>query len=309
MIPRASSLTLALGLVLVPVTSSAQQRVHVDARGAQGVRADLERIVASEEGNGWFLDRTHFDAIYPVLLQTVCRASSAAREDVLATLDEESKAAGDPRELFNQDGRRSSRVDEALHLQRMRDALQRTLDTAERDCPFWVRPSVGYDGRQTDRKRFSLSLETGGLFQVRQSAGAWGYGAGGGVRILPGYGFGRFSLLGGIELTGGAMTNVVSQSQFTINYLPAIPLVLRIHDTNWHYDFEIAGVGLFQGDNTALSMGTRVGMGIGLSALRTRFFIPWAGLAVAYEYYFENDRRPMAHFFRGGLRIGFQWDP
>ena len=37
--------------------------------------------------------------------------------------------------------------------------------------------------------------------------------------------------------------------------------------------------------------------------------IPWAGAALAYDYYFESGGRQPAQFLRGGLRIGASYDP
>jgi hypothetical protein len=94
-----------------------------------------------------------------------------------------------------------------------------------------------------------------------------------------------------------------------INYFPAIPVLVRFHDGGWHYDAEVGAVGLFQADDSSLSLGTRIGGAIGIKALRTRGVLPWAGLAIAYERYFESGGRPRAHFVRGGLRVGLMWGP
>jgi hypothetical protein len=278
-------------------------------RGAAGIRADLERIVSSEEGSGWFLDRTHYTAIYPVVLQSVCAATAPARQRAERQLAEESRDLGSAESLYEEDGKKSSRVQLALHVEHMHGALERAIAGADHDCPFWTEPIVGYDGRQTDRNRFTLSLETGGLAQLRRSAGAWGYGGGAGLRILPGYGFGKVTVLGGLELAGGAIATVGETTSVVVNYLPALPLVLRLRSTSWHVDFEVAALGLFQSNNADWSYGARAGVGLGVSGLRTRFFIPWVGVAAAYDYFAESAARPSAHFFRGGLRLGFQWDP
>ena len=66
---------------------------------------------------------------------------------------------------------------------------------------------------------------------------------------------------------------------------------------------------MFQADDQDFSYGVRIGGTIGVAALRTRGFLPWAGLAVACERYFENDARAAATFVRGGLRVGLMWDP
>jgi hypothetical protein len=82
-----------------------------------------------------------------------------------------------------------------------------------------------------------------------------------------------------------------------------------VHEVAWHYDFEVAPVSLFQASNSNLSYGGRVGFGIGVSALRTRGFIPWAGAALAYDHYFESGGRAAAQFVRAGLRVGAVYAP
>ena len=37
--------------------------------------------------------------------------------------------------------------------------------------------------------------------------------------------------------------------------------------------------------------------------------MPWARVTVACEHYAESGNRPSAHFLRGGVRLGFVWDP
>jgi hypothetical protein len=85
--------------------------------------------------------------------------------------------------------------------------------------------------------------------------------------------------------------------------------VIRHRDIDWHYDFELGPVALFQADNTGLSYGGRVGIAFGVFALRTQGVIPWGGIAGSYEYYLDGPARPEAHFLRGGLRFGIIWDP
>lgn len=281
-----------------------------DERGAAGLRADLERIVSAEEGGGWFVDRTHIDAMYPALIQSVCRATPSARGLALAQIGALAARTGDPRALFVSDGAMTSRVERALHIAHVRAALEAAVAGAEKDCPFWALPVAGFDGRQTDRNRWTLSLESGGLLQLRRTNGAFTYGGAGTARILPGYGFGRVSILAGFEFAGGAMLKPGDgASTFVVNYFPSIPIVVRFHDVTWHYDFEVAGVSLFQADDAHVSYGVRFGFGLGLHVLRTRSFLPWAGAAIAYEHYFESGGRPVADFVRAGFRVGFQWDP
>jgi hypothetical protein len=297
-------------LVLALASSPALGQTR-DARGAAGLRVDVERILSSEESGGWFVDRFHYDAIYPNVLQSFCRASPEARSEVMARVAIEQEQAGDPRLLFERSGKVvTSEVEKAAHLWRMRHVLEMAQSGAEKDCPFWVQPKRGYDGRQTDRNRFTLSLETGGLLQIRHTQDNVTYGGGGVVRLLPGYGFGHVSVLAGIEFAGGAMLRQrEGESGFVVNYFPAIPVLVRVHSGNWHFDFEGAAVSLFQADDGRFSHGARAGFAVGLSALRTRFIVPWAGAAIAYEHYFPGGGRPAADFVRAGLRVGFVWDP
>jgi hypothetical protein len=148
------------------------------------------------------------------------------------------------------------------------------------------------------------------MIQVRQTQGDWTYGGGGVIRLLPSYGFGgRVTLLGGFEFGGGAMLKSGGgPTEFVVNYFPALPVVLRLHDGMWHYDLETAAVTLVQADDHRTSYGVRAGAAIGVSALRTRSFLPWAGVAIAYEHDFAGVR-PRAEFFRAGLRVGAMWDP
>jgi hypothetical protein len=230
----------------------------------------------------------------------------------MAELERRVALAGDPRALYEAAGRRRSRaVSHALDVGRQHRALRLASAGAEQDCPFWVEADPEFQGRQTDRNRFTLSLETGGNAQLRQTAGTWTLGGGGLARVLPGYGFGgRFSVLAGIEFGGGAMLRPnTDPTEFVINYFPALPIILRLHDVAWHYDFELAPVAIFQADDGDFSFGGRAGFSMGLFALRTRGVLPWAGAAIAYEHYVESGGRPAAHFIRGGLRVGVVWDP
>lgn len=278
-----------------------------DAAGAAGLRTDLDRIISGEETTGWFLDRAHYEAMHPAVVQSVCRTTPEARQYLFEELSFELAQVGDPRTLFDRaGGKMTSDVEKALHLTRMKTALARAMDGA--DCPFWVKPVAGYQGRQTDRNRFTINLETGGLVQFRYSEKVT-VGAGPSIRVLAGLGFGHTSILTGAEFAGGPMLDENDASKLVLNYFPAIPFVVRIRDVSWTYSFETGLVSLFTGNNLEPSYGLRAGFGIGLMALRTRYFIPWAGIAAYYEHYFPGADRSAIEFLRGGLRIGIMYDP
>lgn len=298
--------------VALPLLSASPARASELSPAAEALLADVERIVDAEESSGWFLDDQAHDSIRGTVLDSVCRAPRPARGEALRELQQRHAALGKARERFEQAGNQlTDEVEEALFVERQLAALTFAVERAGEDCPFWLGVEPDFQGRQTDRNRFSLSLESGGNAQLRETEGTWTLGGGGLLRILAGYGFGgRATVLGGIEFGGGAMIKPRTEpTEFVINYFPALPVVLRLRNLAWHYDIEAAPVALFQADNGDFSYGVRGAFGIGLSALRTRGFLPWGGAALAYEYYVPSGGRAAQHFIRGGLRVGFMWDP
>jgi hypothetical protein len=297
----------ALAIVSICLAASAADT----SEEAAGLISDLARIVDTQETVGWFLDSEALESIRETVMESICRTSPEARGYALAELERRKARFGDARALYERSGRVMTRdVKNALSLERQHRALEMGLERAH-DCPFWVEADGYFQGRQTDRNRFTLSVETGGNAQIRQTEGTWTLGGGGLGRLLPGYGFGGdYSLLIGVEFGGGAMLRPrTTPTEFVINYFPALPVVFRIHDVAWHYDIEAGPVALFQADDGSFSFGVRGGFATGVAALRTRGVIPWGGAALAYEHYFPSGGRARAHFIRGGLRVGIVWDP
>jgi len=292
-------------LLLLPRLARAQ-----DDEGARSLLSDVARVVAAEEADDWFADREVLLALEQHLLPSVCRATPAARASALAGLRKRAAELGDPKLLFAERGEVTGEVSAALTADRRVRALQVAL-ARQGECPFWIRPESGFQGLQSDRKRLTLSLESGGNVQFRVMRQHLTFGAGGSGRLLAGWGFdGKYSLLFGPELGGSALLRPNSNaSAFVINYFPALPLLLRSRQLTWHYELEAAPVALFEADNTRLSYGARIGGAFAFTALRHRNVLPWAGLALSYEYYFDGGGRGPIHFFRGGLRIGLPWDP
>ena len=182
-----SLLRLALGCALIlcaasPAHAQASgaardaQGAERDAQGAASLLTDLERIVTSTESGGWFLDSEAYRSVLPPLLESVCRASSAARSEALECARTRSHALGDPRALFAADGERSARFEQAISAERQQRALEQALARADADCPFWVPARPGFESRQTDHGRWALSVETGGNLQLRRTAGRWTFG-------------------------------------------------------------------------------------------------------------------------------------
>jgi hypothetical protein len=272
---------------------------------------DLERIVDAEENSGWLLDEAAQRQIQPDVMQSVCRALPAVRASALERLEGESRKLGDARRLYIRAHEQlTPDARAALSASRRASALQQAIAIAPEQCPFWLRPDASFRGLQSTRDRVVFNFDTGGTAQLRKTEGSWTLGAGGFGRVLAGYSFTHFTLLSGIEFGGGALLQPkTNPTQFVINYLSALPVVLRLQRKAWHLDLEGAPVGLFQAGNTALSYGVRSGLLVGFSSLRLRGVLPWVGLGVASEYHFGNTSRPAATYFRGGVRVGGVWDP
>jgi hypothetical protein len=281
-----------------------------DPEGAQSLVLDVERVVAAHEVDDWFADSEAMRSIEMHLLPSVCRASPQARTAALSALEAKHTALGDAKQLYEKRREMSGDVARALTAERELKALSVTLARQD-ECPFWVKAEPGFHGLQSDRKRVTLSVESGGDVRLRVAHQHVTAGGGGVGRLLFGYGLdGVFTLLIGPEFGGGALLRPNSNaSSFIVNYFPAVPLILRTRQPTWHIDVEMAPVVLFEADNTRLSWGGRVGAAFGLTTLRRRNIVPWAGLAVAYEHYFDGGGRGPINFLHGGLRVGLPWEP
>lgn len=277
----------------------------------QALLFDLERIISAAEASGWLIDEVEQNEIHGDVMESLCRTTPVVRRAAQQRLEQRSARAGDPRALYERTGNQlSAELKRALATQRTLVALQRGVAVADRECPFWLRQDPEFRGLQSTRDRWIINFDTGGTAQLRRTEGEWSVGAGGFGRLLGGYSFSRVSLLAGVELGGGAL--VVPNTQptaFIVNYIPAIPVLVRWHLDAWNIDLEAASVALFQAGNTQLSYGLRGGITLGVSGLRLRGILPWVGIGVASEYHFENASRPEAWYLRSGLRVGGVWDP
>lgn len=280
-----------------------------DDAAMAGLLADVRRVVAAYEDEGWFIDEDALTEIEKILLESACRAPIPARQRALELLATE--AQGDPeRAFYEAQGRLTFEVKEALSSQRRWIALRRTLERSD-ECPFWLTPDPEFTGRQTARDKWLVHLESGGLLDLRHRNSELGLGAGGNGRLLLGKGFGeQFHLLLGGEVGGGAELGKPNTGQpLSIRYVSAVPLVVRWHWVAWFYDVEVAPVALFENDDTRLSWGGRVGTTVGLTALRLRDFLPWFGLTFGVEHYLPSGGRESTQLLRGGVRVGIRWDP
>lgn len=299
------------GISIVVAALALSGTLSEEARAAEAVpyvalREDLSRIVESQESGGWRIDRYEIEEMMPATLLSVCQVDPAIRVQMLQDLDAQIVAAGGPFEKAWAENPKLSAHKRLLTLTRTRLLLAEAHARAPKECPTYLPVDPAFSGVQTDFRRVSLNLETGGVLQIRRMAGHWTYGGGGVGRALLSYGTGRVTFAAGAEFSGGPMLRP-GTTDFVINYFPAVPVMLRVWDHTWHYDFEIAPVALFQADDFRLSFGMRVGGAVGVMARRSRGVLPWAGLQMGFETYASGARPPM-QFFRGGLRVGLVWN-
>ncbi len=291
---------------LVLAGSEARPAAAAEAVPYVALREDLSRIVESQESGGWRIDRYEIEEMMPATLLSVCQVDPAIRVQMLKDLDAQILAAGGPFATAWAKNPNLSAHKRLLTLTRTRLLLAEAHARAPVECPVHLPVDPAFAGVQTDFRRVSLNLETGGVLQIRRMAGHWTYGGGGVGRALLSYGTGRVTFAAGAEFSGGPMLRP-GTTDFVINYFPALPVMLRVWDHTWHWDFELAPVALFQADDFRLSFGMRIGGAVGVMARRSRGVLPWAGLQMGFETY-PNGPRPPMQFFRGGLRVGIVWN-
>src|SRR5438477_5879879 len=170
----------ALLLLLLPRLARAE-----DVEGARSLLSDVVRVVAAEEVDDWFADREALRAIEQHLLPSVCHATADARARALGGLRKSAVELGDARALFAKRGELSDDVRAARTAERRLRALEAALARQE-ECPFWVRPQPSFQGLQSDRKRFTLSVESGGDVQFCVARQYLTFGAGGAGRLAGG---------------------------------------------------------------------------------------------------------------------------
>ena len=150
----------AVGALLASL-SSAQ-----DLEGARSLMSDVSRIVAAQEAEEWFTDKQALRSVEEQILASVCSATPAARAWALAGFDKRRAALGDAEESFRRAGELDDTVESALTAERRVLVLRHALARVD-ECPFWIRPKPGFDGLQSDRRRITLSVESGGNVQFR----------------------------------------------------------------------------------------------------------------------------------------------
>lgn len=284
-----------------------------DPPAERALYSDLRQIVETRERVGWIIDDHELDDAMNSALQSVCQTEVEARIGLLDWFDERIVVEGGPaEEAYEEADEDLGEIEELLTLERMKALLERADAAADEQCPFWLSPDPDFTGVQTDTERFVILAESAGGLGILLEDGEVLLGGGGGLRLLPGYGFNdRIVLVGGIELGGtGAISQSSDDGSQDVVARPAgaIPLILRIHDETWLYDVEVAAVTQYH-DGTIRTPGFRVAGAVGIGSVRIGSFMPYAMGLVAYELYPEFRDLPFTHSFRLGTRVGINYDP
>jgi len=270
---------------------------------------DLHKIVTLKEQVGWEIDEFEWRSLLPTALSSICRVSTEARTEAKTLLDKRvQEQGGDPKLALQQPGVTRDDVETLMTLWRTQQLLLRGLHESKH-CPFWMRQQSDFRGRHSDEGRFSLDVAGGGLFMGRRIGNDYRFGAGGGGRITVGYGVStHWHLRAGFGFGGGALADsTVETENVAIDYYMDVPLILRHSGVLWRQEVEVAAVTLGIPWKQDIQFGVRVGGLVGLSYLRIRDVMPWAGLVIYGEYIFPRGNLPEAWTVRVGARFGFSW--
>ena len=299
---------LGLGLVLPLVVHVG----HARADESDGLMFDMRKIVATQEDLGWKIDKYEIEQMMPDALMSVCQAPQRIRLAALRQSQTKRDRLGGPPEKAKAEGRTLSEEPELLHASRVFELLEEATKRAPTECPIILATSDPFPGLQTSAQRWTLHLESGGLFVGQRAGGQTDIGAGGAGRLLLGWGFSqRRSILTGIEFGGNALfqrDDANANVNFPLQFTGALPFILRHHLLTIHHDLEVAPIIFFTEDDLRPNFGARFGVTFGLSTLRIRSIMPWAGAGLALEYAFSNGHRPTVVALKGGARLGFDWD-
>lgn len=304
---RATGFAISAAITLL----SANTKAEPTPRAETALLHDLEKIVESKANSGWKIDRYELDAMMPDALQSVCATEEETRQHAQERQEKTVEALGGPiAEAYQKNGEKLSELKDLLAATRVLSLLEEAIRRAPTECPFWIKPSSSFIGIQTDADRFTLNLETGGLLLIRASLGKFLPGGGGLGRLLIGRGLSEhWSLLFGLEVGGWALfEQSQTQTRFPIEIIGGAPVVIRRVQHTWHYDLEIAPAVFLAANDLRPSPGGRLGMAIGVSTLRIRGIMPWAGVQLSAEMFPETSYRPTITVLKGGARVGFDWD-
>lgn len=278
---------------------------------------DVSKIVEVQASSGWKIDRYEYEKMMPDTLLSVCRTTDEVRSFALAEMSRRVTRLGGPLEdALRKNGNKVGELSDLVFATRVEHTLAEAVRRAPSECPLWIAPKTDFRSIQTGVDRFVLTAEGGGTgllqYSTKHPAGTTGFtlGGGGGGRLMLGRGFGHaWSLRTGPEISVVALVRRDKEStSLPLQFMGAIPVILRYNDISWHYNVEAAPLGMFTEDDPVVRYGFRFGLMIGISALQVRSFIPWAGIGGAIEVFPDAGPRPALVNLKGGVRAGLDWD-
>ena len=273
--------------------------------------SDLRQIVDTRQRVGWVIDRAEIDDAIPNALQSVCAVEEEQRLDLLDWFDKRITAAGGPSQAAYQRTGSLTGLAEVMTLERMRALLEAADERAAQDCPFWMKPDPNFAGVQGDAHKFVMIAESMGRLSLLVAPDEVLVGAGGALRVIPAYGVtDRVTLGMGVEVGGfGSLSQSGEGQRLNARPLGGVPLLVRLHDDTWLYDFELTPI--FQYYQSAISWppGLRGAFALGIGAVRIGSILPVAMAYVGYEYQPAFEDLTRTHALSVGTRIGVNFDP
>jgi len=248
---------------------------------------DLQRMVDLNNVVGWEIDKVEFRELQSDALMSVCRVPVDKRTDLMTWLDKRIVKLGGPVEVaYERRGRKLSKVRALLELTRIKGLLAASMESAKKNCPFWIRPNNKFRGRQLTDNRWLLSLGGGGkaIGVLRDEKPALS--GGGAGRLLFGRALGtRWTILAGGELGGsGELPRDESTQDGVVLSLDLVtPLVVRYRFVNTYMELEGGYLYRLTDANEGNASGGHIGIAIGGRASRRRIVFPGAVFGIAVE--------------------------
>jgi len=289
-----------------PTQAMIQGSAVVDA--AEALLFDLEKLVYLREQRGWTIDKHMIQGLLTDSLMSVCLADRSVLEKAAELVEIRILREGGPlKRAWLAHGKSLDDLSDLLTLHRVKLLLKTSHARKPTDCPFYMETDPTFSARHRDDSYGVIAAEGGGLFTVRQLRSRYTVGGGGSGRITLGYGFDpRWSIRFGPELGGAALVKPDLRAESVeVDFFGALPVTFRYITPTFNYDFEVAAIGLGVPWRDKLRAGVRAGMMLGITSLRIRSLLPWAGYSVNVEYITGRDEFPSQWSLRMGFRIGF----
>lgn len=269
---------------------------------------DLHRLVTLRTSSGWGIDRVEVDDLLPSALLSVCEVPPENRRLLASWVDERIDVLGGPIEEAYAKLPDLDEHKDLLHETRLRLLLDKSLEAADDDCPFWLPARSDFEGRQIQDDRWILSGGGGGKLTGVRQGDRKDVNFGGAGRLMIGRSFGRrWTVLVGAEVGGSAAFPLGDEGRdsLVLTVDIATPVAVRYRFENTYLEFESGYLlHVTERDTSDLAHGFRVGVAFGLAYSRQLFFIPGAAFGVAYERTLVGET-PALEFIKAGFRVVF----